>query len=101
MVDWWEGLELGFCFLISLCEVGFCGPLTGRILFCGPCRAAQRAGVAAQAWAQCTGRASPGTVLNGSCRAWVGPKSRAFGRAAVLRAIWTSILQTNIGDLKS
>jgi hypothetical protein len=35
----------------------------------------------------------PGMVTNGPCRAWVGPKSRAFGRAAVLRAIWLSVAQ--------
>jgi hypothetical protein len=70
-------------FLLSL-YTGFPGPLTGHTLFCRPCRAAQRVGVAAQARARCTGRASPSTVMNGPCRAWTGPKSRAFGRAAVL-----------------
>jgi hypothetical protein len=69
-----------------------CGPLAGCPANSVPGRAARRAGVAARAQARYTGRASPGPVCNGPCRAWAGPKSRAFGRAAVLRAKWTSIV---------
>jgi hypothetical protein len=38
-----------------------------------------------------SGRAGPGPLLTGSCRARVGLKCRASGRAIVPRAAWTSI----------
>jgi hypothetical protein len=63
----------------------------GQPAYFVPGQAACEAGVAAQARARYTGRASPGTVINGSCRAWAGPNSRAFGRATVPRAKWTSM----------
>jgi hypothetical protein len=84
--------KLGFGNFSSLyMRMGICGLLTGGPGIFVPGRAACRAGVVAQARARCTGRASPGTETNEPCHAWAGPKSRAFGRAAVLWAIWPSI----------
>jgi hypothetical protein len=57
-----------------------------------PGRAARQAGVAAHAQARCTGRVAPGTWLTGPCRVWAVSFQRAFGRAAVHQARWTSIL---------
>jgi hypothetical protein len=71
--------------------VGISGPLPGRPAIFVSCRSARRAGVAAQARARNTGCASPSTEVTRPCRAWAGPKRRALGRAAVLRAIWPSM----------
>jgi len=75
------------------------GPLMGLSFFIGPCRAARRAGVAAQAWHVPPGRASMGTKATGPCLAWAEPKICAFGWAIGLRAAWTSI-NTNLNIYK-
>jgi hypothetical protein len=62
------------------------GPLTGRHFIFVPGWAACRAGVTSQARARLVGRASPGTVASGTCRAWVGPKLRAFAPGHGLNA---------------
>jgi hypothetical protein len=71
--------------------VGDSGPLPGWPSNSVPGRAVWRAGVGACARARYTGRAVPGPMYNGPCRAWAGPNSRAFRRAAVLRAVWPFI----------
>ena len=71
--------------------VGVSGPPSGRPANSVPGRASPRAGVAAQARARLTGRASPGTVGSGPCRAWTGPNLPCFGQANGLRTAWTTI----------
>jgi hypothetical protein len=71
---------------------GLTGPSRAGTVPTVPGHAARQAGVAAHARAWCTGRADPGTWLTGPCRVWVVPLQRAFGRAAVHQARWTSIL---------
>jgi hypothetical protein len=71
---------------------GLTGPSRAGTVPTVPGRAAQQAGVAAHARARCTGRAGPGTRLTGPCRVWAVPLQRAFGRAAVQQARWTSIV---------
>jgi hypothetical protein len=77
---------------------GFVGHAVGLFIFFVPGRAARRAGVAARAWARQAGRAGPGTVVSGPGCAWAGPKMRAFGRAAVLRAKCPSI--SGVSDIE-
>jgi hypothetical protein len=42
--------------------------------------------------AHVSGQAGPGPLLTGSCRARVGLKCRASGRAVMPRAAWTPIV---------
>ena len=70
------------------------GPTTGQPVISVPGRASPRAGEggAVQARARVAGRASPGMVWTGPCRAWAGPKLSCLGQAYGLRAAWPSII---------
>jgi hypothetical protein len=85
---WSLRLEFGFPFYTGTQVSGL---LLVQFSKSGRGCAARRARVAVQARAQYTGRACMGTVSNGPCRAWAGPKSGAFRRVGVMWAIWTSI----------
>jgi len=67
------------------------GPLAGRLLCSGPCRAGPRAWGKAQARPAPSGRASPGPIASVPGRARVGLKKRASCCAIVPRAAWTNI----------
>lgn len=86
---------------VPLLAVGLVsGPLSGRPILSGRARAARRAGVAAYARHAAPGQASTSTEASVLDRAWARPRKRVSGRAAGLRAAWTSIvrpyLQTHV-----
>jgi hypothetical protein len=60
--------------------------VAGQPIFSIPGRATRRAGLVAHARHYLTGRASPGTTKAGPSRARTGPRIRAFGQVAGLRA---------------
>jgi hypothetical protein len=85
---------LGFGDFLSCLSTGveINGPLPSRLAKFMPGQAACRTGVAARAWPEAPGQASPGSKNTVPCRVRTGSKWRAFVRDLGLWAFWTSII---------